>query len=165
MKTLFLLRHAKSSWKDAELADVDRPLNKRGKRDAAEMARRLAARLDPPEVIVTSPAFRALATATVMAAGIGIAPSAIEVHGHLYDAGTDELMDAIRALSDDFSRVMLVGHNPGVTETVNLLAGASIENVPTCGVAVLGLDVRTWAEVRGESATLLEFDYPKRGPV
>ena len=161
MKTLFLVRHAKSSWKDPDLADHDRPLNARGMRDAPEIAGRLADRPGRPELIVTSPALRALATAKVMAAALGIEPSAVAVNGRIYDAGPADLLDVIRGIDDRFARVMVVGHNPGLTETVNLLAGSAIENVPTCGVAMLGFDLQSWSGVRKQSANLLDFDYPK----
>ena len=161
-KTLFLVRHAKSSWKDPDLADHDRPLNKRGKRDAPEMAGRVAGRPDRPELIATSPALRALTTAQLMAPALGFEPSAVDVISRIYEAGLADLLEVIRGIDDRYSRAMLVGHNPGLTETVNLLAGSAIENVPTCGVAILGFDILSWSEVRGQSAQLLDFDYPNR---
>ncbi len=164
-KLLFLVRHAKSSWQDVSLPDHARPLNKRGKRDAPEMAERIARRPSPPEHVVTSPALRALTTAQVIATELEIEPTALEVDERLYGAGTGELVDVIRGLDDRLARVMVVGHNPCLTESVNLLAGTTIENVPTCGVAVLSLEATSWADVCSRSAELLEFDYPKKQPL
>ncbi len=161
-KTLFLVRHAKSSWKDTGVADHDRPLNTRGLRDAPMMAARVAARPDRPELIVASSALRALTTAELMAAGLGLRPTDVLVHDQLYDAEPDALLDVIRGVHDQVTTVMLVAHNPGVTETATLLTGAPIANVPTCGIVVLGFRTESWAAVRRQSATLLDFDYPKR---
>lgn len=161
-KTLFLVRHAKSSWKDPGLADQDRPLNKRGKRDASEMAGRVARRPNQPELIVASPALRAVTTAEVMAVELGLEPSTIARNDQIYDAGPAQLLDVIRSFDDRFARVMVVGHNPGLTEAVNLLAGSAIENLPTCGVVVLRFDTQSWADVRSQSAELLDLDYPKK---
>ena len=164
MKTLFLVRHAKSSRDDPRLADRDRPLNKRGTRDAPEMARRLARRAERPELIVTSPAVRALATAKMIGAGLDVAAADIAILEPLYDAAADTLLQVIRGLDDRYSRVMIVGHNPGMTDAVNLLAGAAIENVPTCGVTVVRFTVRSWADIRDRAGEMVDFDFPKREP-
>lgn len=163
-KTLFLVRHAKSSRDDPRLTDRDRPLNTRGVRDAPEMARRLAQRAEQPEVIVTSPALRASATARFIAQGLAVDGARLVVMELLYDADADALLQVIRALDDRFSRVMLVGHNPGMTDAVNLLTGASIDNVPTCGVATVRFAARSWVEIHDGAGELVDFDFPKREP-
>lgn len=163
-KTLFLVRHAKSSRDDPRLADRDRPLNKRGTRDAPKMARRLTRRAERPELIVTSPAVRALATATAIAEGLNVASTHVVTLERLYDAAADTLMEVIRGLDDRYDCAMVVGHNPGMTDAVNELAKASLENVPTCGVAVVRFRVRSWAEIRGGTGELVDFDFPKRAP-
>ena len=94
--------------------------------------------------------------------GLGLAPATIELDDELYGAGPVTLLEVIRGFDDRFTRVMTVGHNPGLTEAVNLLAGTAIENVPTSGVAVLRLHHQSWAEVHRQSAELLVFDYPKK---
>ena len=160
-KVLYLLRHAKSSWKDPHLADHDRPLNKRGTRDAPEMARRLAGRTDPPQRIVTSSARRALTTAEVMAEVLALDHHAVDVDPRLYGAGPGMLLEVVHGLDDATARAMIVGHNPGVTDFVNGLAGASIDNVPTCGVAVLQCGAPTWRDVAFGTVTLMTFDFPK----
>ncbi len=160
-KTLLLVRHAKSSWDDADLADHDRPLNKRGTRDAAAMAQRVAHRPDRPELIVTSPALRARRTAEAVAAALGLQPESLVVDPRVYDAAATALLEVIRSLDDHHARVMIVGHHPGITDIVNALTGASIEKMPTCGVATVRLNNRSWAESREGGAALLEHDAPK----
>jgi len=164
MRTLFLVRHAKSSRDEPRLADRDRPLNKRGKRDAPEMARRLARRSERPELIVTSPAVRALATAKVIADALDVAAANIVTLESLYDAAADALLQVIRGLDDRYTCAMIVGHNPGMTNAANLLASATIENVPTCGVVVVRFTARSWADIRDRAGEMVDFDFPKREP-
>ena len=162
MKILYLVRHAKSSWKDLSLADHQRPLNKRGKRDAPRMGKRLAKRDVRPDYIVSSPAVRALTTARVIAKKLGCKSADVTVNEAIYEAGTGSLIEIIQNFDNSFEQVMLVGHNPSVTSLVNLLADASIENVPTCGIAVLRFETDSWLHLGNITAKLLEFDYPKK---
>lgn len=163
MKTLILVRHAKSSWKDASLADRDRPLNKRGKRDAPEMGRRLAARGGAPDLIVSSPATRALATARIIAAAVGYPADRIREDERLYLANPAELLEAIRDLEDGYERVFVLGHNPGLTELVNGLSEPAVDNVPTCGVVELRLMVDRWADLSRDTVQRASIDTPKGG--
>ena len=156
-KTLLLVRHAKSSWDDPDLADQARPLNKRGKRDAAVMAQRLAHRPGRPDLIVASPAMRARRTAEAVAAALGLEPESLVVDACVYDATATELLAVIRSLDDRHARVMLVGHHPGITDAVNALTRATLEKMPTCAVADVRLDIRSWAELREGSAALIEL--------
>lgn len=160
-KTLLLVRHAKSSWDDPDLADHARPLNKRGKRDAAAMAQRVAERSERPELVVTSPALRARRTAEAVAAALGFEPESLVVDARVYDATEADLLEVIRSLDDRHARVLLVGHHPGITDTVNLLTNAKIEKLPTCGVAEVRVNVRSWAESHEGGAALIELDAPK----
>ncbi|UCD25855.1 MAG: histidine phosphatase family protein [Gemmatimonadota bacterium] len=162
MKTLSLVRHAKSSWKDRTLADHDRPLNKRGKRDAPRMGRRLAKSGVRPDLIVTSTAVRARLTAETIATEIGYPVAHIMMDQEIYHAGTNGLLDLIRSLGDANDHVMLFGHNPDITELVNCLTDTYLENVPTCGIAHIRFDTNSWTNVGSVAAELLEFDYPKR---
>jgi phosphohistidine phosphatase len=163
LKILILVRHAKSSWKDASLADRDRPLNKRGKRDAPEMGRRLAARGAAPDLIVSSPAARALATARIIAEAVGYPVDAIREDERLYLASPAELLEAIRDLDDGYDRVFLFGHNPGLTELVNELSEPAVDNVPTCGLVELRLAAERWADVSPDTVRRVSFDTPKSG--
>lgn len=161
-KTLYLVRHAKSSWKDSSLDDADRPLNKRGMRDAPEMGKRLARAGVRPDLITSSPAVRALTTAQGIAGELGIKKSKIDINEDIYTFNAEGLLEAIRGLDDKQNTVMLVGHNPATTILLNELSGADIDNVPTCGVARLEMNTDSWAQVKSGSAELVSFDYPKK---
>ena len=165
MKTLVLVRHAKSSWKDASLADRDRPLNRRGKHDAPEMGRRLADLVGTPDLIVSSPATRAMATARIIAEAVGYAVDEIREDERIYQAGPAEILDVIRSLQDERDRVFLFGHNPGLTELVNELSEPPVENVPTCGVVVLRLATERWADVSRPTVRRAALITPKGGRV
>ena len=108
---MYLLRHAKSSWDDTSLPDRERPLEPRGERDAAKMSRRWSQRHAKPDLIMSSPAARALATANVVAQGLDYKTKNIAVDDRLYAATVEALLDVIEALDDRLDRVMLVGHN------------------------------------------------------
>lgn len=162
MKTLFLVRHAKSSWKDPTLADHDRPLNKRGKRDAPRMGKRLADRQVRPDVMLTSPAVRARRTAEKISAEIGFPAAEIVVDESIYHGGTTGLLAVIRGLDEGAATAMIFGHNPAMTDLVNYLAHTTIDNVPTCGVAEIRFYVESWSDVVSGGGELADFDYPKR---
>jgi phosphohistidine phosphatase len=160
MKRLTLVRHAKSSWKNPELADFDRPLNKRGKRDAPRMGERLAARKKPPEVIVSSPAKRARKTAELIARELGISDRKLLWKDEIYEAAPEVLLEAVRGLDERWHHVLLIGHNPGLTELANLLADCGIENIPTCGVLCLDFDVEGWKDLGPKSGSVAFYDIP-----
>lgn len=162
MKLLYLARHAKSSWKDPSMADHERPLNKRGEHDAPLMARRLSSLPHRPEIIVSSPAVRALRTATVYAGELGYQHADIIVDGQIYLASPGELLEVIHQLDHRCDCAMLVGHNPGMTVLVNHLASATIRNLPTCGIALLGFRVNEWRDVGYNRGELMEYCYPKQ---
>jgi phosphohistidine phosphatase len=162
MKTLTLIRHAKSSWSQPELADFDRPLNKRGKGDAPLMGRRLARRGIAPELFVTSPAKRALKTARLIAREIGYPNKGLFTDERIYAALAEGLLEVLQGLDDRFKEVWMLGHNPSLTDLANYLTGASIDNIPTCGVMRAAFDIRRWKQLAHGSGELLLFDYPKR---
>ena len=161
MKELILIRHAKSSWKDSSLDDRERPLNKRGERDAPEMGARLARRKHKPNLIVSSPAVRALETARIIARKLGYPRKDIAVEDRLYGAGVAELLDVIRNTDESVTTLMLFGHNPGLTELANHLGPRPIPNLPTCGVLHLRFETETWSVVGYARGDELLFDFPK----
>jgi phosphohistidine phosphatase len=161
MKTLYLLRHAKSSWDDPELDDFERPLNKRGKRDAPEMGGRLRRRGVSPDLLLSSPARRALSTARTIARKIGYERSEIATDERLYLASPGLLLEIVREQKADLGSVMLFGHNPGFTRLANLLTGERIDNVPTCGFVEIALAGAGWPATDPESGRLVHFDFPK----
>ena len=146
MKRLILVRHAKSSWKNAALADSERPLSGRGKRDAPRMGARLAGLGLLPDIILASPARRARKTASLLAGEIPAAAGRILVDPALYEANAGVLLERVRALDERWQQVMLIGHNPGLTDFANLLTAAGIDNIPTCGVLVADLDLAFWRQ-------------------
>ena len=161
MKTLYLLRHAKSSWADRELTDQDRPLNSRGLNDITKISARLREK-SAGQAIISSTAVRAFSTAKLMAEGIGIPAERVSLKSEMYLSGPLKLLEIVSLLDAMFTEVMLVGHNPTITEFVNSMSGANISNVPTCGLVILKLNSDTWAEAAFDDATFVEFDYPKK---
>ena len=162
MKVLTLIRHAKSSWKDPGLPDWDRPLNKRGKRDAPAIGQRLAERGSFAELVISSSALRALATAEAIAEEIDYPWTEIVADERLYGADLSEWLEIIRGFDDALDRVMCVGHNPGLTELASYFSSEGVGHVPTCGVVELRFDVWRWALVGHVEPTGVDFDYPKR---
>ncbi len=162
MKRLTIVRHAKSSWNHPDLSDFDRPLNKRGERNAPEMGRRLADRGESVDHMITSPAVRALTTAGMIADALGHPRSKIALDDGLYGASASETLRIVKNCDDQVERLMIFGHNPGLTDFAELMTGVRIENVPTSGVVIVDLAVDRWADVELGSGELVDFDYPKR---
>jgi phosphohistidine phosphatase len=163
MKRLFIVRHAKSSWDDASLDDFQRPLNKRGKRDAPAMGKRLADRVGRPDLMLSSPAVRAKKTVEAIADAVGYPLELVEWNEGIYEAASGDLIRILRKIDPSVEIAMVFGHNPTLTVVANELSGSSIANIPTCGVVELGLTVADWADLARGTATLVDFDYPKRG--
>jgi len=161
MKTLFLVRHAKSSRDDSAMPDKDRPLNDRGKRDAPKMGERLAKRDVKPDLVLSSPATRALTTAEIIAKKLDYKVKDIVVDERLYAVGADDLLDVVRQLGDKLGRVMLVGHNPELTELAHRLS-SKITDMPTCAVAEFTFDAKSWSNVGKDKPATVVLDYPKR---
>jgi phosphohistidine phosphatase len=162
-RRLTLLRHAKSSWSDDTIPDLDRPLSTRGERDAPEMASRLLARAEHPDLIVTSHARRALQTARIFARALGVPDSRLLVERALYLATPGEIMALIARQRDAVSDLMVVGHNPGMTALANaLLPDLGLANLPTAGVVVMELSAAGWADAVSSGGRLVRYDYPKK---
>jgi len=159
MKTLFLLRHAKSSWSDTNLADFDRPLNDRGLRTAPQMGELMKSRGYLPDVVVSSPAARARHTAELAAEAAGIRER-LRFDPRIYEASPHTLLDITNSINDSLSSEMLVGHNPGMEGFVRLLTGA-VERMPTAALAVIELAVDSWRDVSQGRAQLVEVIRPK----
>ncbi len=162
MKILILIRHAKSSWKDPQLTDRDRPLNKRGRRNAVEMANRHSCQDLDPDLVVSSPARRAIDTATIMQQANALAKKPVAISQELYTFDFKRLLPWLRHLDNGLKTVAIFGHNPAITDLVNYLAATVVGKVPTCGIAVLELGVDHWADLEAGCARLRHFDYPKR---
>ena len=162
MKRLYLIRHAKSSWKDQGLADIERPLNKRGKQDAPFMGKRLKETKVHPDLIVSSPAKRALKTAKVIAEEIGYPKKRIKTDESIYLAGVSTLLHVIQNIEDSYQQVMLFGHNPGFTDLAESLTNQKFDNIPTCGIVCMDFDINSWKKVSEGKGKVVFFDYPKK---
>lgn len=161
MKTLFLVRHAKSSWDDPGLSDRERPLAERGSRDVERMGKRLAERGVKPDLILSSPALRALATAQAIASRLDYRHKDIVVNERLYACQVDDLLEVIQALGDKLKRVMLVGHNPELAELAYRLSG-EVSEMPTCAIAEFKFDTRSWSDIGRIAPAQVSIDYPKK---
>lgn len=144
MKFLLILRHAKSSWKDPRLEDFDRPLNKRGKRDALRIAEFVLNAGLRPDVIITSPARRARDTAEVVRSVCS--DTTMTLNERLYPGGIRDYVEVLKALDDSIGAAMLVGHNPGLEEWLETL-GVEVDKFPTGALARIELDVDSWRNV------------------
>ena len=145
MKTLLILRHAKSSWKDSSLADHDRPLNKRGKQDALRMGNLLQEQELVPDRIISSTAKRARKTATAVAKACHC-EGKVELTSEFYHAGLGSYLAVLENMPDDNRRVMVVGHNPGMEGLVAHLTGR-METMPTAAIAHVALPIEKWTEL------------------
>jgi phosphohistidine phosphatase len=162
MKTLYLIRHAKSDWNNPLLSDFDRPLNKRGKKDAPFMGSVLAKAHIHPDLILSSPAVRAQMTAIEIAKKIGYDSDSILYHEALYAASCDQIQRVVKSVSSTQKTVFLIGHNPGLTEFAQYISGHSIENIPTCGIVCVTLKEDDWSSIGKNSTQFISFDYPKK---
>jgi len=162
MKRLLILRHAKSSWDDSTLADFDRPLNKRGERDAPRIGAWMAAHGLRPDMVVSSPALRASQTARLVAESIGFPAEHIRFDPRIYDASLGALRELMRSFDDNWRQILLIGHNPGLQELANSLADTVLAAFPTCALAVLELSTKTWSADLSEPAVIRELVTPKQ---
>ena len=162
MKTLYLVRHAKSSWEDNRISDFERPLNERGEQDAPLMAKILLEKLVEPELIISSPAVRALTTAKIFAEIFQYNSKNIIEDERIYEAGMKELAAVVEEISDDYKNVMMFGHNPGISNFINLLGDQPIPDMPTCAVAGLQLKINSWSELERNCGKIILFEYPKK---
>lgn len=161
MKKLYLVRHAKSSWKLEGIDDMDRPLKGRGITDAFNTSDWLRQEGEIPDHMVSSPATRALHTGLIFAKNLDHQFGSIEIVKEIYHASTKDLLEVVYAFDDAYESVMLFGHNPTITDFVNKCIDHRIDNVPTTGVACLKFEADSWSEIN-KKAELVFFDYPKR---
>jgi len=161
MKKLILVRHGKSSWNDFSLADHDRPLAGRGKRDAPEMAKRLKKRGISPDFFLSSTALRAKHTAEILAKELDFPMEKILTTKNLYHASSDSILREIQKVNPQIQTLLVFGHNPGFNDFVEDF-GYDIGNLPTSGQFCLKADIDSWSELRPGNATSAFFDYPKK---
>ncbi|HCQ28747.1 MAG TPA: phosphohistidine phosphatase [Flavobacteriales bacterium] len=161
MKELYVVRHAKSSWDNPQQTDFERPLNERGKNDADLMSKKLQEYSILPDYILCSNAKRTRQTLKRLLKNMPVSEDRIEYKNELYLASAQTLSLEISKLSDKYNKVMVIAHNPGVTDFTNYLLGENIVNFPTLGIAFLELPIDSWQETASRIAVLRHFLYPK----
>jgi len=161
LKTIILVRHAKSSWDNFSLKDEDRPLTDRGKKNAPEMAKRLLKKKVPIDVILSSPAKRAKSTAEYFAAEYDIPKKKIILIPELYMASNEAFVKTIRNAPGKADSIALFSHNNGITQFANELSETRIDHMPTCSVFAVKVDIKDWADFQPGKTEFYLFDYPK----
>jgi phosphohistidine phosphatase len=160
MKILYIIRHAKSSWEDISLSDFERPLNKRGEKDAPFMGKVLKELHVRPDIVYSSPALRAKMTAEIITKEVHYDKDILFVDA-IYEADVRTLHEFITTIDDENSIVFLFGHNTSLNEVAYKYVGFN-ENIPTCGVVSIVFDIENWSEISERNAKFLSFDYPKK---
>ncbi len=161
MKTLYLVRHAKSSWDSPNLTDFERPLNDRGRKAAPLMAKYIFDKGILPQRFVSSEAVRAISTARLFADKMQYAQKDIDQDSRIYNSTSPELLKVIQSLDDNYNSIALFGHDTSITVTTEELSNQRFLHFPTCGVAGIQLNVNSWADVKEGCGQLLFFYFPK----
>jgi len=160
-KTLFLIRHAKSSWDNPSLSDFERPLNERGKKDAPAMAKKMSAKKIRIDAFVSSPAKRAKQTCKQFAKEFDLKKKNIVFEPRLYEAGEENFSEVVKSLKNKWDSVAIVSHNPGITSFANSLTETHIDDMPTCSVLGIKINTEKWANFGPAKKEFWFFDYPK----
>ena len=161
MKTLILVRHAKSSWDEAGMDDAERPLNERGKKDAPEMAKKLNSKKINIDAFVSSPAKRARQTCKYFAKEFDLKKKNVVREPKLYEAGEESFYEVIEGFRNKWDSVAIFSHNPGITSFANSLTENRVDDMPTCSVFAVKVNADKWKEFRTAKKEFLFFDYPK----
>ena len=161
MKTIVLIRHAKSDKKSKKNGDFERPLSKRGKKDAPLMGKILKSHVTP-DLILTSPAERAMQTAQSIASEYGLNGETVQANLNLYMEPKSIMLNVIKQTDNRYNTIFVVGHNPGVTDLINYLSLESVDNLPTSGAFAVSFDTESWADIDSASGKLLFYEFPKK---
>jgi phosphohistidine phosphatase len=161
MKTVLFIRHAKSSWKFTDLEDIDRPLNKRGLRDAPLMGEQLLNRQIFPDLMISSNAVRAYSTALIIATKLKYPVQNIQQKNQIYEATSETVLNILRQLPDDKNIVFIFGHNPTFTMIANQFSSENIVNVTTCGIVAINFEIASWEALNQQNSHFSFFDFPK----
>ena len=162
MKTLYIVRHAKSSWKYPNLDDFERPLNKRGRKNAPFMGTILKKLKVAPDLVMSSPANRAAMTARMIAAKINYPLEKSRYSESIYEFSENALIQVIKQIDDSVKKAMVVGHNPAANGLANYIGDQPIGNIPTSGVFCVELDISSWENISEHCGKLKFFEYPKK---
>ena len=161
MKTLYIVRHAKSDWGHEGLKDIDRPLNSRGYGDAYLMSKKFLKEHGSPELMVSSTAIRAISTAMIFARNFSYHENEILILQHIYEVAAGTLKKVITEFDNTKNKIMLFGHNPGMTNLFNDVSDSYIDNIPTCGMIGIEFDSNSWKTVFSEKGKTIFSDFPK----
>jgi phosphohistidine phosphatase len=161
MKTLFLIRHAKSDWSIDGLADIDRPLNARGYNDAHKMSLLMCENKIKPDLIISSPAIRAISTALIFSRILNYNPSKIVMESQLYETSANTYSDVVSKISQTHQCVMLFGHNPIISDFASLLSPKFKNEMSTCGIVAIQKQVKNWNEFITTKSDTVYYDFPK----
>jgi phosphohistidine phosphatase len=161
LKTLFIVRHAKSSWTEMDVRDFDRKLDLRGHNDAPRMAKMLKSEGFLPDLMVSSPAMRAKTTANYFATEFGFDPQNFDFQQDIYEAREIDILNVVRDLPNTAKVVLLFGHNPSLTYFTNRYNENPIDNLPTCGIIRIDLNVEDWSKFGDKTAKVTGMWYPK----
>ena len=161
-KQLYIVRHAKSSWDYEDISDIDRPLSIRGITDAGVMAGRLKSNGDIPSLMISSPACRAIHTATIFARVLKFPLEKIIIAEKIYPGNINDILKILEKIEECHSSVMIFGHNPALTELANYFLKYPIDNIPTAGVVTLNFSVDRWKDLRESKAKSELVDFPKK---
>jgi len=161
MKKLIIIRHCKSSWSDLSLNDFDRPLNNRGVQDGNLMSKELSKKIDNVDLLISSSSKRTRLTADFFIESIKI--NKISFIDDLYHSSSENIINKLKKISNTHESIMLIGHNPGLTDLVNKLTSINLYNLPTCGVAIVNLNIKNWDLIKNFSENDLEWmKFPKQ---
>ncbi len=161
MKTLIVVRHAKSSWANIGERDFDRSLNERGKTDAPQMAKKLLDTNIKIDAFISSTAKRARKTAKAFIEVYGKTKDELILEDDLYNAPAETFYKIIATLKDEQQAVVLFAHNPGITDFVNTLCATRIDEMPTCGIFAVQISITEWSDFKDAKKEFLFFKYPK----
>ena len=161
MKKLIIIRHCKSSWSDLSLNDFDRPLNNRGVQDGNLMSKELSKKIDNVDLLISSSSKRTRLTADFFIESIKI--NKISFIDDLYHSSSENIINKLKKISNTYESIMVIGHNPGLTNLVNKLTSINLYNLPTCGVAIVNLNIKNWDLIKNFSEYDLEWmKFPKQ---
>lgn len=162
MKTIYLVRHAKSDRENTNLLDIERPLNERGYSNANSMSQVFNEKQDNPGIIISSPAIRAFSTASIFAKNLNYDLNTILIKKELYESSTKDYLSVITDMDEQFKSLMLFAHNPTISSFADSLCKALPMEMPTCAIAGIRFDCKKWKDIKNLKGELFLFEYPKK---
>jgi len=161
-RTLFIIRHAKSSWEIETISDIDRPLKLKGIRDAYDMARRIKINHEIPNMLISSPAIRALHTADIFARVLEVKYSYLKIDERIYGSGVGVIKKILSEQDSIIKNIMIFGHNPDFSELATVLSGNEFVELPTCGICRITFKAPDWKSISSSNKIDVQLDFPKK---